>query len=291
MATTNAKIVSRAMQRIAPLELADKSWDNVGLLVESPQRNGSGQHVVIVNDLTEKVFDRIISDNPFVSVVVSYHPPIFKPLKSITTDNPIQRTLLKCISNGISVYSPHTACDAVRGGVNDWMFTAITGHKTSNAIIPTTSTIDSHHDAGMGRYGTFASPQDPYRNPMRIKEVINHIKSVFNLDTLQFADGGKKHINSVAVCAGSGSSILSKAPSVDLYVTGEMGHHDVLAAVANGTSVILLNHSNSERVYLQTSLRDALTEAIQIEREEAKLEPVKWKVTTCVEDKDPLVSV
>lgn len=67
--------------------------------------------------------------------------------------------------------------------------------------------------------------------------------------------------------------------------------HDVLAAVANGTSVILLNHSNSERVYLQTSLQDALTMAIKGERQEAGLEEVKWRVSTCVEDKDPLVSV
>lgn len=224
MAISNAKIVSRAMQRVAPLELADRSWDNVGLLVESPYQR-SGQHeIVIVNDLTEKVFDKIMKDNPFTSVIVSYHPPIFRALKSITTENSIQRTVLKCIAHGISIYSPHTACDAVRGGVNDWMFAAITGHKTSKAIIPTTSKLKGHEDAGMGRYGSFASPQDPYRNPMRITEVIEHVKAAFNVNTVQFADGGKTQIDSVAVCAGSGSSILSKAPPVDLYVTGEMGH-------------------------------------------------------------------
>lgn len=31
----------------------------------------------------------------------------------------------------------------------------------------------------------------------------------------------------------------------DLYLTGEMRHHDVLAAVENGTSVILCEHSNT----------------------------------------------
>ncbi|TIA89582.1 hypothetical protein E3P99_02016 [Wallemia hederae] len=291
MSVSNAKIVSRAMQRVAPLELAERSWDNVGLLVESPYQR-SGQHeIVIVNDLTERVFDKIMKDNPLTSVIVSYHPPIFRALKSITTENSIQRTVLKCIAHGISIYSPHTACDAVRGGVNDWMFAAITGHNDSKAIIPSSSKASGHEDAGMGRYGTLASQQDPYRNPMRIKEVIQLVKAAFKVDAVQFADGGKSEISSVAVCAGSGSSILSKAPPVDLYVTGEMGHHDVLAAVANGTSVILVNHSNSERVYLQTALKDALTSAIKAERAESNAEDVKWRVSTCVEDRDPLVSV
>ena len=64
-----------------------------------------------------------------------------------------------------------------------------------------------------------------------------------------------------------------------------------MAAVANGTSVILVNHSNSERVYLQTALKDALTSAIKAERAESNVEDVKWRVSTCVEDRDPLVSV
>lgn len=36
-----------------------------------------------------------------------------------------------------------------------------------------------------------------------------------------------------------------------IYLTGEMSHHDVLHAVHNNVSVILCNHSNSERGYLK----------------------------------------
>jgi putative NIF3 family GTP cyclohydrolase 1 type 2 len=45
-------------------------------------------------------------------------------------------------------------------------------------------------------------------------------------------------IQTVAICAGSGSSVLGPV-CADLYFTGEMGHHDVLAALAKNTSVIL----------------------------------------------------
>ena len=56
-------------------------------------------------------------------------------------------------------------------------------------------------------------------------------------------------IKSVSVCAGSGGSVLSGVAS-DLYLTGEMSHHDVLEACSRGTAVILCEHSNTERGYL-----------------------------------------
>ena len=56
-------------------------------------------------------------------------------------------------------------------------------------------------------------------------------------------------VKTVAVCAGSGSSVL-KDVRADLYITGEMGHHDVLHATQTGTSVILCEHTNTERGYL-----------------------------------------
>jgi putative NIF3 family GTP cyclohydrolase 1 type 2 len=52
-------------------------------------------------------------------------------------------------------------------------------------------------------------------------------------------------IKSVAVCAGSGSSVLRGVPA-DVYLTGEMGHHEVLAAIASNTHVILCEHTNTE---------------------------------------------
>lgn len=53
----------------------------------------------------------------------------------------------------------------------------------------------------------------------------------------------------MAVCAGSGGSIL-KGVKADLIITGELDHHSILDFVEQGQSVILTNHSNSERGYL-----------------------------------------
>ena len=45
-------------------------------------------------------------------------------------------------------------------------------------------------------------------------------------------------VRSVAICAGSGASMLLGHPA-DVYFTGEMSHHEVLAAVASGHHVVL----------------------------------------------------
>ncbi|KAI6140717.1 hypothetical protein BKA82DRAFT_511941 [Pisolithus tinctorius] len=51
----------------------------------------------------------------------SYHPPIFKPLSSFTPANPLQASLLKLAAVGMSVYSPPTTLDSVRGGIHDFL--------------------------------------------------------------------------------------------------------------------------------------------------------------------------
>ena len=55
------------------------------------------------------------------AAVISYHPPIFKPFSSFTLANPLQKSLFLCAGQGISVFSPRTALDSVKGGINDWL--------------------------------------------------------------------------------------------------------------------------------------------------------------------------
>ena len=54
-------------------------------------------------------------------MILSYHPPIFVPLKRLTQSSWKERLVVQCVENRIAVYSPHTSYDAVKGGVNDWL--------------------------------------------------------------------------------------------------------------------------------------------------------------------------
>lgn len=50
--------------------------------------------------------------------------------------------------------------------------------------------------------------------------------------------------------------------SADVFLTGEMSHHSLLEANAKGTSVIMCEHSNTERGYLAV-LKESLAEALE----------------------------
>jgi putative NIF3 family GTP cyclohydrolase 1 type 2 len=69
-------------------------------------------------------------------------------------------------------------------------------------------------------------------------------------------------IKTVAICAGSGSSVLAPVKA-DLYFSGEMGHHDVLAALAQDTSVILCKFINLEPPLSNTMLTQLFRRAFQ----------------------------
>ena len=68
-------------------------------------------------------------------------------------------------------------------------------------------------------------------------------------------------IKTISMCAGSGGSVLSGVAS-DVYQTGEMGHHDVLEACSRGTAVILCEHTNTERGFLQTVYKRQIESAL-----------------------------
>jgi len=109
-----------AFDTFAPTYLAN-DWDNVGLLVGSP--DWPANKIVLTIDLTEAVLHEAI--NSKVDVIVSYHPPIFHSLNRVTRNTFKERVVLDAITNHISIYSPHTALDVTTGGINDWIVEGI----------------------------------------------------------------------------------------------------------------------------------------------------------------------
>lgn len=104
------------------------------------------------------------------------------------------------------------------------------------------------------------------REPMTLAGAVAKVKAHVQLERLRvaFAEGllpsgptpegqqaaldGTK-VRTILFQAGSGSGVLA-GKGGDLWVTGEMGHHDVLAAAAAGSSIVLTEHTNTERGFL-----------------------------------------
>ncbi len=110
------------MHAIAPVALAEE-WDNVGLLAGDASRPLAGP-VLLTIDLTHAVLDEAIAMK--VGAIISYHPPIFSPIRSIRADTPAGARLLRLIEHRIALYSPHTALDAAPGGLTDWLIAQAT---------------------------------------------------------------------------------------------------------------------------------------------------------------------
>ena len=83
--------------------------------------------------------------------------------------------------------------------------------------------------------------------------LINRIKRELEIDHVLVAGDASRLVRKAAVCAGACGSLLDDAlaQDVDLYLTGEMRHHDALKAAARGMTVVCTLHSNSERASLK----------------------------------------
>lgn len=89
-----------------------------------------------------------------------------------------------------------------------------------------------------------------------LKSLTERIKKCLGVNQLQVAlgDDAPAKYQTVGLCAGAGGSLLDAAiaQGCQLFFTGEMRHHDVLAAQARGCTIILAGHTNTERGYLKT---------------------------------------
>lgn len=88
--------------------------------------------------------------------------------------------------------------------------------------------------------------------PVTLDALVARIAKRLKVKHLDVAKAGRGKVRRVGLCAGAGGSLLADSGDIDAFFTGEMRHHDVLAAVADGVSVILAGHTQTERPYLAT---------------------------------------
>jgi dinuclear metal center YbgI/SA1388 family protein len=254
--------VIQTLENIAPPSHAE-DWDNVGLLI-NPLRPRNVKNILLTIDLTEAVADEAIGAK--ADLIVAYHPILFRPANRLNADNAYDRTVMKLVQKNIAVYSPHTALDSVIGGVNDWLADGV-GNGEISVLQP-----EENSDAGQGRLVEL-------KRPVKLKTLAQRVKSHLGLKNLRIAAAAEDMpIQSVALCAGAGTDAF-RGIQADCYLTGEMSHHNVLAATLNGSHVILCEHSNTERGYLPIFgkiLRKALGNGVDISVSEIDSEPIEF---------------
>ncbi len=156
-----------------------------------------------------------------------------------------------------------TVCSAIRAA-----------HSYETAPVDVYPIDDYPGDTGMGRIGTL-------RRPVTLRALLGRIKKATGIQHLQVARARNTDpsapLRTVACCAGSCGPAFRSAvrAGAGLYLTGEMRHHDALAAAGSGMHVVCLGHSHSERMALRR-VQDVLHEALP-----------ELKVTMSKQDRDP----
>jgi dinuclear metal center YbgI/SA1388 family protein len=225
------------LDSIAPLTHAE-AWDNVGLLLG--RGDDEVRRALITIDLTPAVLQEAQAAD--VQLIVAYHPPWFASKKRLCGPD----LLLDAARQGFAIYSPHTALDAAFGGTNDVLADAAgICQSERKPLVPASQVLPKA--CGMGRVGiNLGSPH--------FATWLKQLKSQMGVQHALVARplGCDGTIRKVAVCAGAGDGLLDAAlhEKADVYVTGELRHHDVLRALRHQMTVVALLHTNSERAAL-----------------------------------------
>jgi dinuclear metal center YbgI/SA1388 family protein len=91
-----------------------EEYDNAGVQIGDMEQPATG--ALLCLDVTEEVVDEAI--NAGCNLIISHHPLAFKPFKSLTGINYIERCMIKACKNDIVIYASHTNLDNTVGGVN-----------------------------------------------------------------------------------------------------------------------------------------------------------------------------
>jgi dinuclear metal center YbgI/SA1388 family protein len=99
---------------------------------------------------------------------------------------------------------------------------------------------------GQGRIGVF-------EKPVERRELFERIKHGLGVGHFLVAGPTEGPAKRAAVCAGACGDLLNDAlaQKADLYLTGEMRHHDAIRAARAGMTVVCVLHSNSERAVMK----------------------------------------
>lgn len=148
----------------------------------------------------------------------------------------------------------------------------------------------------MGRIVRF---KDPQPLPIIIERIAHGVGSPkgFPIAIPQGSTVDSLQVRAIAICAGSGGSLFSDLPpDVDLLFTGELSHHEALAATEAGKVVIALFHSNSERGFLHAVLKEQLKNKLKdewtrVRHEEKSHEESSRKLSEILEDESVSVDI
>ena len=225
--------IIQKLDELAPPALA-MSWDNPGLLAGDPDAPVS--RVFLALDASSEAVEA--ASQAGCQMLITHHPLVFTPLRSVRTDDFIGRRIIQMIRSGISYYAMHTNFDiSVMGRLCMDRLGAIYER-------PLEITCEEPL-MGIGAVGSL--PQ-----PIRISDFAGQIREAFSLPPIRVFGDMDRVVSKIAICPGSGKGMASDAilAGADVLVTGDVDHHSGIDGVEEGLCIIDAGHHGMEHVFV-----------------------------------------
>lgn len=224
--------ILKFVENLAPRYMKE-SWDNVGLLCGS--KTGEVTKILVALDPFEHVCREAADIG--AQLIVTHHPLIFQPAKSVTDETSIGRAIMMLCRSGISAINAHTNLDQAPGGVND-VLAATLGLEKIQVISP--SGVDAEgRDWGLLHCGEIS--EQP------LEDFLAAVKQKLGSTGLRYVDGGKP-VHKVAVGGGScaGGMLEALDAGCDTFVTADVKYNQFWDAHDLGLNLIDAGHFHTE---------------------------------------------
>lgn len=219
--------VTDVIERFAPLAIQE-GWDNSGLCIGSPDAPVSS--VLLGLDCTPELVDEAVECG--ADMIVTHHPLIFSGLKRISPEDKVGEAVIKAVKAGISVYAAHTSADKVIAGVSGAMAARL-GLRNVEIL------EEDGEGTGLGVVGDLPVP-------LTAEEAVRLVKERFALKALRASRPVEGRISRVAMCGGSGGSLIKAAmkSGAQLYLSGDISYHNFFTR--DGFMIMDIGHYESE---------------------------------------------
>lgn len=220
-------------------------WDNVGLLAGRDDKEVKTIYLAV--DATDEVVKEAIAMK--ADMLITHHPLIFAGMRKITNQEFIGNRLIKLIQNDISYYAMHTNYDVM--GMAELSGKMLHMKKAEVLEVTGYSEISNTSDTagcpeGIGRIADL-------EHAVTLRQCAHEVKQAFSLESVKVFGDLDSKIRRAAICPGSGKSVLGRTveKGADVLITGDIGHHEGIDAVAQGLAVIDAGHYGIEHIFVE----------------------------------------
>lgn len=237
--------IIKKLESLSPASFAEE-WDNVGLL--AGRRDKEVSTVYIALDATDEVIKEAVRLG--ADLLLTHHPLIFKKMGRITTEDFIGRRLVELLRNDISYYAMHTNFDVMGMAeaaadyleLQDRQVLNVTYEKVLDKKVLDAETPSRE---GFGRVGRLGKS-------MTVAEFAAFVKLRFDVPNVRVYGSLEDIVELAAVMPGSGGSFICDVinAGAKVMITGDIGHHEGIDAVAQSLTIIDAGHYGIEKLFI-----------------------------------------